>query len=322
MDLSASEFFILGRIMAAWRTASEMRERPHWATSLMETVNHVFFEFGLEHVAVPGRWSEVEQRAVPSDTVWKSVSGRTAESRPFGHVDGVIPGVPSSAMGVAVSVPARLFVERTDRDVCSWIIGRPKSALYLVIMRWLRPWAAVSPHLWLAMHEGSWPAVVEEWRTLPEFGRIHPHVAFEEDRSEGVVEAAEAAARVAGCDQALRLGWLSAQIETWLWSCAERARQADAFRRHRNDYLGDPDENLRETLADACRALETEAVKQVCRADDGSIGFYESARDALAVGDGPFGGVAAVSHAVERAHCRTLQASTYLYGTFRARGVA
>lgn len=322
MDLSASEFFILGRIMVAWRTALAMPQRPHWATSLMETVEHVFYEFGLEYIAAPGRWDDVERRDAPPDTAWKWTEGHASSAKPLGHVDGMIPGVPSSAMGVSPSVPGRLFVERTDGEVCAWVIGRPKSGLFLVIMRWLRPWAAVSPQLWLAMHDGTWPAVVEEWRTLPEFGRILPHIAFEDDRADGVINAAERAARAAGWEQPFRLGGLSAEVETALGVCAERAHQADAFRRHRNDYLGDPEENLRVVLAEAEAAVRTSAVEQVCRVDDGAIGFYESARREIAVGDGPFGGVAAISRAIDRAHSRVFHASTYLYGTFRSRGVA
>jgi hypothetical protein len=322
MDLSASEFFILGRIMVAWRKGSAMPDRPHWARSLMQTVDHVFYEFGLEYVAPPSRWADVEQGDAPRDTAWKRTEGHNPARKPLGRIDAVIPGVPSLTMGVSPSAPAKLFVERTDGEVCTWVIGRPRSGLYLVIMRWLQPWAAVSPQVWLAMHEGTWPAVVEEWRTLPEFGRILPHLVFEDDRADGVFEAAEQAARGAGCEQAFRLGGLSAEVETALGGCAERAHQADAFRRHRNDYLGDPEENLRSVLASAEAAVRGGAVEQVCRADDGAIGFYESARREIAVADGPLGGVAAISRAIDRAHSRVFHASTYLYGTFRARGVA
>lgn len=322
MDLSASEFFILGRVMVAWQTASAMPDRPHWAKSLMQTVEHVFYEFGLEHIAAPGRWADVERCDAPRDTVWKRAEGYKYAPKPQGRIDGVIPGVPSIAMGVSPTAPARLFVERTDGEICGWVIGRPKSGLYLMIMRWLRPWAAVSPQLWLAMHDGTWPAIVEEWRTLPEFGRILPHLAFEDDRADGVVEAAEEAAREAGYEQPFRLGGLSARVETALGACAERAGQADAFRRHRNDSLGDPEENLRAVLATAEEAIRSSAVEQVCRADDGAIGFYDSARREIAVSDGPFGGAAAISRAIDRAHSRVFHASTYLYGTFRSRSVA
>lgn len=322
MDLTASEFFILGRIMVAWRTGSAMPDRPHWARSLMQTVDHVFYEFGLEYIAPPRRWADVEQGDVPRDAVWKRTEGYSPARKPIGRVNAVIPGVPTLAMGVSPSAPARLFVERTDGDVCAWGISRPKSGLYLVIMRWLRPWAAVSPQVWLAMHEGTWPAVVEEWRTLPEFGRILPHLVFEEDRADGVFEAAEQAAREAGCEQAFRLGGLSAEVETALGACAERARQADSCRRHGNDSLGDPEENLRAVLARAEAAVQSDAVEQVCRADDGAIGFYESARREIATAQGPLGGVTAIRFCVEQAHSRVFHASTYLYGTFRPRGVA
>jgi len=322
MHLSPSEFFILGRIMAAWQTASAMPLRPHWAKSLMDTVNHVFFEFGLEQVSVPGGWHDVEKGDAPDDTVWKQVEGRTPDTKPQRRLAGMIPGVPTLAMGVSPSVPGRLFVERTDGQACAWAIKRPRSGLYLMIMRWLQPWAAVSPHLWLIMHEGSWPAVAEKWRTLPEFVQIHPHLAFAEDSAAGVAEAAEHAAQEEGCEQAFRLGGLSGEVETRLWSISDRAQQADAFRRHRNDALGDPDENLHELLAEAMDVMGSESVELVCRADDGAIGFYDSARGALALGNGPLGGAAAISYAVGRAHGRAAQASSYLYGTFRSCGVA
>jgi hypothetical protein len=86
--------------------------------------------------------------------------------------------------------------------------------------------------------------------------------------------------------------------------------------------MGDPEENLRAVLASAEVAVRSSAVEQVCRADDGVIGFYESARHEIAVGDGPFGGVAAINRAIDRAHSRVFHASTYLYGTFRSWGVA
>lgn len=322
MLLSPSEFFILGRIMAAWKTASAMPTRPHWARSLMDTVNHVFGEFGLEYVEMPGRWDQVERREAPDDTAWKRVEGRTPDRKRHGYIDGVIPGVPTLAMGVSPSVAGRLFVERTDSDTCAWSIARPRLGLYLVIMRWLRPWAGVSPHLWLAMHEGSWPAIVEEWRTLPEFVKIHPHIAFEEDRANGVIEAAEQAAREAGYEHEFRLGGLSAHVEAQFWALADSAQQSDAFRRHRNPALGDPEENLRDALAEAADVVRSKAVEEICRADDGTIGFYESARAVLQVSEDPLGGAAEISDAICQAYRRVLQASTYLYGTFRARGGA
>ena len=90
---------------------------------------------------------------------------------------------------------------------------------------------------------------------------------------------------------------------------------ADAFRRRANDYLGDPAENLQ-------AALVGEPVELVCRGDDGTIGFYEAARDALALAAGPLGCAATISRAIEQAHGRATQASSYLYGTFRSRSVA
>ena len=322
MDLSSSEFFILGRIMAAWQTGTAMSARPHWARSLMDTVNHVFYEFGLEHIGGPAGWADVERRDAPGDTVWKRVEGRRAEVKPLGHDDGLLPGVPSLALGVSASATGRLFVTRTDGDVCAWIVERPRAGLYLTIMRWLRPWAGVSPHLWLAINDRSWPAVVEEWRTLPEFVDVHPHTAFEEDQAGGVVEAATAAARQAGCEREFGLGGLSAQVEMRLWALADQANQADAFRRYRNKSLGDPDDTLWDLLSRATEAARCAAVDQVCLADDGTIGFYQAARRALAAADGPLGGPPAIGFVIREAHMRAVQASTYLYGTFRSRGVA
>jgi len=322
MHLSPSEFFILGRIIAAWQTASALPIRPHWARSLMDTVDHVFHEFGLEGVSPPGEWNEVERADAPSDVVWKRVEGQTATRKRQGKLSGVIPGVPTLAMGVSPNVPGRLFVERLDGQTCAWPIRRPKSGLYLVIMRWLQSWAAASPLLWLTMHEGSWPAAVEEWRTLPDFVKIHPHLVFAEDRAEGVAEAAEQAAREAGCERAFRLGGMSGEVESRLSCIADRSQQADAFRRHQNDFLGDPEESLKALLAEAVAAVRSDAVEGVCRADDGAMGFYDSAREVLAVADGPLGGAVAIHFAVGRAYGWAARASSYLYGTFRARGVA
>lgn len=321
MLLSPSEFFILGRIIATWQAAAAMPQRPYWAGSLMDTVEHVFREFGLEHVAPPSGWKCVERRDAPDDTVWKGVEGHRPASKPFREPSHMIPGVPTIAMGVSPTTSNRLFVERTDGEICAWIIEKPRSGLHVGLMRWLRPWVAVSPQLWLAMREQSWAAAVEEWRTLPEFVRIHPHMAFEDDHPDGLVTAAEQAALDAGCERAFRLGRLAGQIETQLWALAERASLADAFRRHDNDYLGDPEENLQTVLAEAGEVLASESVNLACLADDGAIGFYEAARQALAAGDGSLGGAAAISHAVEQARGRVVQAGSYLYGTCRSRGV-
>jgi hypothetical protein len=322
MLLSPSEFFILGRIVAAWQTASGMPERPYWAGSLMDTVGHVLREFGLEHVGPPEGWGCVERRDAPDDTVWKRVEGRRPDSQPFPENSHLIPGVPTIAMGVSPTTPNRLFVERTDGLICAWIIEKPRSGLHLLLMRWLRPWAAVSPQLWLVMNERSWAAAVEEWRTLPEFARIHPHLAFENDQPDGLVGAAEQAAVEAGSERAFRLGSLASQVETELWAVAERANMADAFRRRENDYLGDPEEHLQAALGEAQTALVGEPVELVCRGDDGTIGFYEAARGALALAAGPLGCAATINRAIGQAHGRATQASSYLYGTFRSRGVA
>jgi len=135
MLLSPSEFFILGRIVAAWQTGSGIRQRPYWAGSLMDTVGHVLREFGLEHVGPPEGWSCVERRDAPDDTVWKRVEGHRLASKPFSESSHLIPDVPTIAMGVSPTAPNRLFVERTDGVICAWIIEQPRSGLHLVWMR-------------------------------------------------------------------------------------------------------------------------------------------------------------------------------------------
>jgi hypothetical protein len=199
----------------------------------MDTVDYVFDQFGLE-------------------------------------CEGLIIGVPSLAIGVSKTTPGMMFVENAGGEICGWVVKRPRMGLYLAIMRWLRPWAAVE----------------------------------------------------AGCGDAYRLGFLSADVEIRLWVMYDRAQQADAFFRNRNDALGDPEENLRALLAEADQILRSAEVEETCRADDGAIGFYESARKILDVGEGITGGPAAMYDAITRAHGRALQASTYLYGTCRAPGVA
>ena len=320
MHLSPSEFFILGRIISAWRVSTSLTVPPYWGGSLMATAEHIFHMFGIDHTSPPARWSDVERRVAPGDTAWKKVDGWKPRFQPLGHADGIIPGVPCGAMGVSPSTPERLFVERVDAETCAWIIERPVSGLYLVIMRWLRRWAGVSPQLWLVMHLGPWPATVEEWLTLPEFVRTHPHVPFAADAADGVAEAAINEARESGCETAFLLGSLSAEVEARLACLTDMAQQADAFRRQANDYLGNPDDNLQAILADAMAAMSHGGVvDEVCRFDDGAIGFYALAHRDMLVDDGPLGGTAAISRAIAQAHSRTLQASVYLYGRVRAR---
>jgi len=319
MYLSESEFFVLGRVLKTWQTAAEMNSLPIWGKSLMATTDHVFFNFGLEHVGPPAGSPHVERVPAPDDTVWKTVEGHTPSYHGYDNVVGIIPGFPSLSMGVSPSLPGRLFVERTDGDICAWPVKRPSCGLYLEIMRWLRPWAAVSPYLWLTMHDGSWPAIVEEWRTLPDFVRINPDLPFEDDAPKGLLEAALQAAKSDGCENAYRLGGLSALIDTRMASLAEAAQQADALLRQENYGACPPQFNLRATLEAAAETLDSEALKDICRANDGAVGFYMSARRELSVVDSDFGGDSLIYYAIQEAYHRTLQATTYLYGTFRGK---
>jgi len=319
MYLSKSEFFVLGRLLNMWETATTMDSPPIWGRSLMATAEHVFFSLGLEHVGPPDGWTHVERRAAPNDTVWKHVEGQTPDYEPHEDMDFVIPGVPSLSMGVSPSSPGRMFVERTDGEVIAWPIERPSCGLYLEIMRWLRPWAAVSPHLWLTMHEGSWPDVVEEWRTLPDFVQIDPHEPFDDDCPDGVLDAAVQAAQADGCEDAYRLGGLSAVIDTQMASLAEAAQQGDALLRNESYAACPPRFNLRSLLAAAEQALASHAVHEICRADDGAVGFYSSARRELTVVDSDIGGDHSIYYAIQNACHRTVQASTYLYGTCRGK---
>ena len=319
MYLSQSEFFVLGRVLKTWQTAGEMESPPNWGASLLATAEHVFFNFGLEHVEPPDGWSHVERAPAPNDAVWKPIDGHAPDFQPHEELDGVIPGVPALSMGVSASRPGCLFVERTDGAVCVWPVKRPSCGLYLEIMRWLRPWAAVSPHLWLTMHDGSWLAVVEEWRTLPDFVQIGPHLPFAEDAPDGVLEEAVQAATADGSGDAYRLGGLSALVDTRMAALAEAARQGDALLRS-HAYAHCPSQfNLRKALAEAEATLESDAVKQICRTDDGVIGFYSSARRKLSIIDTDFGGDDTICYAIQDAHHRTIQATTYLYGTIRGR---
>ena len=319
MYLSQSEFFVLGRLLRTWETATTMGSPPIWGASLMATAEHVFFNFGLEHVGPPESWAQVERVSAPDDTVWKNIEGRTPDYESYDNMDFVIPGVPSLSMGVSPRSLGRMFVERTDGKVIAWPIKRPSCGLYLEIMRWLRPWAAVSPHLWLTMHDGSWPAVVEEWRTLPDFVQIDPHQPFHDDSPDGVLDAAAQAAKADGCQDAYRLGGLSALIDTQMASLAEAAQQGDALLRNEGYDDCPPRFNLRALLADAEQALESDAVHEICRADDGAVGFYISARREFTVVDSDIGGDHSIYYAIQQAYHRTLQATTYLYGTFRGK---
>lgn len=319
MYLSQSEFFVLGRLLTTWATAAQMDSPPIWGSSLLATAEQVFFNFGLEHVEPPNGWSRLERAPAPNDAVWKPVEGHTPDFQLHEDVDGVIPGVPALSMGVSSGRPGCLFVERTDGAVCIWTVKRPSCGLYLEIMRWLRPWAAVSPYLWLTMHDGSWPAVVEEWRTLPDFIRIEPHLPFGEDAADGVLEATAQAAKADGYEEAYRLGGLSALVDTRMASLAEAAQQGDALLRNERYEHCPPQFNLQTALAEAEATLTSDAVKEICRTDDGAIGFYSSARRQLSIVESDFGGDGSIYCAIREAHHRTIQGTTYLYGTFRGR---
>lgn len=57
----------------------------------MDTATHVFFQFELEHLAVPDGWDHVERRDAPDDTVWKRSEGRRGVTcTPFPDPSGML----------------------------------------------------------------------------------------------------------------------------------------------------------------------------------------------------------------------------------------
>jgi hypothetical protein len=60
-------------------------------------------------------------------------------------------------------------------------------------------------------------------------------------------------------------------------------------------------------------------VHEICRADDGAVGFYISARREFTVVDSDISGDHSIYYAIQNAYHRTVQATTYLYGTFRGK---
>jgi hypothetical protein len=104
-----------------------------------------------------------------------------------------------------------------------------------------------------------------------------------------------------------------------LESLAEAAQQGNGLLQN-NAYDDCPPQfDLRAALAAAEEMLESDAVNEICRADDGAVGFYISARRELTVVDSDIGGDHSIYYAIQQAYHRTLQATTYLYGTFRGK---
>jgi hypothetical protein len=183
MFLSSAECFIVGRIAAAWpvecRVMGPLTARMREALSLFRVVNRTFDEFGLEKAEPPNEWWD-RADDLPGDVIWRECVKHT-RSNEFMSTDGVCPGVPIVAMGLSPYEHGTLFVERSDGRICGWRIEPPKSSLYGLLLRRMRPIIGLSPQAWLMLHDGPWQRVLDDWRRLPEFTRALPHTPFMAD---------------------------------------------------------------------------------------------------------------------------------------------
>lgn len=316
MFLSAAECFIVGRIAAAWpvecRDKEPLRQRLEEALSLLRVINEVFDDFGLERCGPPEEWWD-RQDDMPGDVVWQR-SSRNATSNEYMPTDSGYPGVPTVAMGVSTSEPGTLFVERCDGRICGWRLEPPRSGLYGLLLRRLRPMIGLSPQTWLLLHEGPWEEVVNDWRQLPDFGRASPHTPFMPDPPGDVGAALTAVAEDAGQIPAFRLGYAAGTVECELWNCAESAGCRPILWKTFGRLRPPDEENALSALHRAAAVFESPESHEAARADHLVAALYREAKREFSEFPEEFDDLLLVTTAIMLAHGCAGRASMYLYG--------
>ena len=316
MFLSPAECFIVGRIAAAWAShCSEfepLRETFKLAPSLLKVLNTVFDEFGLDRPGPPKEWWD-RADDIPGDAIWRE-SAEVKRSNEHMSTDEGFPGIPAVAIGVSPLEPGTLFLVRRDGRICGWRVELPRSGLYGLLLRRLRPMMGLSPLVWLMLHDGPWQKVADDWRGLPDFDPSYPHTPFMPDPPADVVGTLAAIAEEVGHTSAYRLGQTSGAVEYELWRCAERAGCRPllwaTFRRIR---VQDADTVI-EAFRDAQQVLRSPEAEEAARADHLVGALYRTAENDLKRYEGEFEHILMLTMGIMLAHGLAGRASLYLYG--------
>lgn len=316
MFLSPAEVFILGRIAAAWPLREQRLSGSVIPPSLFRVINQVFDDFGLDRVGPPEEWWD-RADDLPADVVWREMekAERTTEVM---STKGGFPGVPTMAIGLSPSEQGTMFVERTDGRICGWRIEPPRTGLYLMLMRWLRPFVGPSPQLWAVLHEGPWPATVEEWRTMTGVTLRYPHFPFVDDPPGEVHGVLEAAANEAGSMEAYRLGRMTGTIDYELEEQANDAGLRPLIFKCLKRYRRPEGDVVIEAFERAKAIMTSETAEEVARSDLHVASLYRMAKRELFDYEGEIYDLEILMFAIILANERTQRASSYLYGMLHA----
>lgn len=318
MFLSPAECFILGRIAAAWPLRERMLEGIAMPPSLFRVINQVFDDFGLERVGPPEDWWD-RAEDLPADVVWREME-KAKRTNEFMSTKEGFPGVPTVAIGLSTSEKGTMFVERTDGRICGWRLEPPRSGLYLMLMRWLRPFVGPSPQLWAILHERPWPAIVEEWRTMTGVTLRYPHFPFAEDTPGDVHAVLETAANEAESMEAYQLGKATGVVDYELEEQAAKAGLRLVIFRCLKRYRRPPPDNVLEAFDQAKKIMTSAAAEEVMRSDLHVASLYRIATRELLEYDGEIYDLEILMIGIALANERTQRASSYLYGILHASG--
>lgn len=318
MFLSPAECFILGRIAAAWPLRERQLSGSVISPSLFRVINQVFDDFGLERVGPPEKWWD-RADCLPADVVWREMekAKRTSE---FMSTETGFPGVPTVAIGLSTSEKGTMFVERTDGRICGWRLEPPRTGLYLMLMRWLRPFVGPSPQLWAVLHEGPWPAIVEDWRTMTGVKLRYPHFPFADDTPGDVHAVLEAAANEAGSMEAYRLGRITGTVDYELEEQAALAGLRPLIFKCLKRYRRPADEAVIEAFERAKAIMVSDTAEEMARSDLHVASLYRMAKRELFDYEGEIYDLEVLTFAITLANERTQRASSYLYGMLHAAG--
>jgi hypothetical protein len=316
MFLSPAECFIVGRLAAAWMSHvwefEPLRAKFEMAVSLLRVLNTVFNEFGLDRPGPPKEWWD-RADDIPGDVIWRE-SAEVKRSNEYMSTDEGFPGIPAVAIGVSPSEPGTLFLERRDGRICGWRVELPRSGLYGLLLRRLRPMMGLSPQVWLMLHDEPWQKVADDWRGLPDFDPSYPHAPFMPDPPADVVGTLAAIAEEVGHTSAFRLGQTSGTVEYELWRLAGEAGCRPllwtTFRRIRVQDV----ETVIEAFHNAQQVLRSPEAEEAAGADHLVASLYRTAERDLKKYEGEFEHILMLTMGIMLAHGLAGRASMYLYG--------
>lgn len=316
MFLSPAEFFILGRIAAAWPVRERLLTQINMGPSLMRIIDRVFDDFGLQRARPPeGWWDRTDD--LPRDVAWRDCVNTTRTNEFMSTTEG-FPGIPSVAMGLSPSEKGTLFVERSDGRICGWRIEPPRSGLYGILMRRLRSLMGLSPQLWVMFHDATWPTVVDEWRNLTDARLDYPQAPFMPDPPGDVASVLETAAEEGDSLEPFGLGKTTGAVDYELEEQAAIAGFRPTLLKFFGRWRQPPDEVILVAFQRAKETMRSPEAAEATRSDLHVAALYHMAEQELLGYEGEIYDLQVLTLAIVLAHERTHRGSAYLYGKLHA----